>query len=138
MRSRRHRPRGAALLMAMACLAMLSIVFGILLKVGSAERTQARTEENRLRAGWLAESGLERAWAKLSGSPDYRGETWKISPEAMRGRHGAVVAITVQPAPGEPGRFVVTARADYPAEGTARARQTRIAEFTPNPSGTDP
>ncbi|MDB5351531.1 MAG: hypothetical protein JWN86_2778 [Planctomycetota bacterium] len=117
--------RGVALLMVVACLAVLAIVLGVLLRIGVAERRQSLASERRLRATWLAESGLERAWAGLSRSRDYGGETWDLSPETLHGRDGALVVIAVERIPGSPDRRKVTARADYPREGSSRVRQTR-------------
>ncbi len=126
MRSRRPQRRGLALLMAIACVAMLVLVFGSLMKLGFAGRAQVRSEERRLRAAWLAESGLERAWAKLSTDPDYRGESWELSAETLDGKDAAIVRIVVEPRGDD---LRVTSRADYPHKSTTRARQTRTAFF---------
>ena len=130
MNAQRARRRGAALLMAVTCVALLVLVFGTLMRTGFAARGQARAQERRTRALWLAESGLERAWSKLSASADYRGETWELSAETLHGRDGAVVRIVVEPMDNG---LRVTSRADSPREGTSRARQTRSAFFPVNP-----
>ena len=129
MNARLPRRRGAALMMAILCLSTLAIVFASLARLAVAERAQTRAEERRLRAGWLAEAGLERAWAKYASSRDYRGETWELSAQTLRGRDAATIHIVVEPIAGEPRTFRATARADYPRDGTARARQTRSALF---------
>ncbi len=129
MNIRRPRRRGFALVMAVLCLTILVMVFGALSRMALAERGQARAEERRLRAGWLAEAGLERAWAKLAKSPAYSGETWALSAEMLRGRDGAIVRIAIEPLKDDPRHLKVTAKADYPGEGTSRARQTRSAIF---------
>ena len=127
--------RGAALLMAVVLLTFMLMVLTVLLKLSLAERRQSRFEENRLRASWLAESGLERAFAKLAASPEYRGERWEIAAESLRSRNSAIVKIDVEPIPGDTGRVRVTSRADYPREGPSRARQTR---FSSHPKPTSP
>ena len=129
MKMRRSRRRGVALLLAVACLALLVLVFSSLMRLGFAGRGQARSEERRLKAAWLAESGLERAWAKLSMNPEFRGETWELSAETLNGRDPASVRIVVEP---RGDRLRVSSRADYPREGTSRARQTRTASFSAN------
>ncbi len=116
--------------MALVALAFLAIVFAILMKLSLSERQQARNEERRLQASWLAESGLDRAWAKFSESPDYRGETWQISAETLRGRDAASVRITIEPLERAPGHVRVTSRADFPRDGSSRARQTRTTRFS--------
>ena len=121
--------RGAALLMAVVVMGFLLMVLMVLLKLCLAERRQSRFEENRMRASWLAESGLERAWAKLATSPNYRGERWEISAESLRSHDPAVVKIEVEPIAGDTGRVRVTSQADYPREGPSRTRQTRISSL---------
>lgn len=128
----RGRPRGAVLIMVIVCLFVLTIVFGVLVKLAFAERKQARAAERRLQAIWLAESGLERAWAKLSASGAYLGETWEIPAESLRSRDGAVVRIVVERVDGDSRRRRVTARADFPREGPSRARETRTTEISVN------
>lgn len=134
MNARPRRRRGVVLIMALITLGFLAVVFAILLKASVSQRRQARLEERRLQASWLAESGLERAWAKLAETSDYRGETWQVPAESLRSRDAASVRITVEPLEREPGRVRVTSRADYPREGTSRARQTRTAIFSRKPS----
>jgi type II secretory pathway component PulK len=124
--------RGLAMVMVVTCLIVFAIVFGVLTKLCFAERSQARAEERRLRAVWLAESGLERAWSKLSASKSYAGETWEIPARTLHGPDGAVVRIAVETVAGKPEWRRVTATADTPREGTSRARQTRSADIDLN------
>jgi hypothetical protein len=132
MNTQRERRSGVALVMAILCLTILLMVFGSLTRMAFAERGQVRAEERRLRAGWLAESGLERAWARHSLSPSYRGETWTLSPKTLGGRDGATVRILVEPVRDDPSHLRVSARADYPSDGVSRARQTRTTVFRAN------
>ena len=135
MNVRNTRRRGIALVLSVVCMSILVIVFGTLTRHGHGRsRGQARAEERRLRAGWLAESGLERAWVKLAATPSYPGETWNLTAESLRGRDPASIRITVDPIPGDPRHVLVTSRADFPREGTSRARQTRSALFAANNS----
>lgn len=124
---RASRRRGVTLIMSITAIAFLIIVFAVLFKLAGEENRQARHEENRVRSRWLAESGLERAWARLRESPSYRGETWEIAPETLQGRDSAIVQIQVDEVNG---RTRVTSRADFPRTGISRARQTRIEFFT--------
>ena len=126
MNARRSSRRGVALLFAVACLSLLVIVFGSMFRLGFAERGQARREERRVRALWLAESGLEKTWAKLSANQEYRGETWELSAETLGGPDSASVLVTVEPIGDQ---YRVTSRADVPRVGSSRVRQTRTATF---------
>jgi hypothetical protein len=116
---------GAALVIAILLMTLLVLVLGTLTRIGLAERTQARAEERRLRASWLAESGLERAWTKILADPSYVGETWEIPAETLHDSHAASVLIRAEPIADRPGTRRVVARADFPKDGASRARQTR-------------
>ncbi len=133
-----RRRRGAALIVAILLMTLLVLVIGTLARVGLAERTQTRAEERRLKASWLAESGLERAWAKILADPSYVGETWEIPAEAFHESHPASVLIRVEPISDRPGARRVVARADFPKDGTSRARQTRtsLMNLPDHPSAT--
>ena len=126
---KKRKPRGGVLLLVVVCLSVMALVFGSLVKISVAERAGARSEERRLRAEWLAESGLERAWAKLADDKDYAGETWELSAAMLRGLDPGVVRIRVDSLAGKVGRRRVTAQADYPRDSGTRARQTRVIEI---------
>ncbi len=107
----------------LVCLLVLTLISGVLVKLGVAYRQQVRAQERRLQAEWLAESGVDRALARLAAKPDYKGEIWEIAAETL-GRP-AVVTIKVDPptSPGD-GR-VVRVQADYPPDPPRRIRSTR-------------
>jgi len=95
----RSRRGGAVLVIAIACIAVASVIFLAILKTAVAERGAMRTLQWREQAGWLVESGLERAAARLTADPAYPGETWKI-PAGQLGLgqvDAAVVRIAVEP-----------------------------------------
>ena len=119
--------RGVALLTAIVCLAVIAIIGGVLVKVMVAQRQQTRIEERKLQAQWLAEAGLERAAAKLADSKDYAGETWQIAATEFVGRGTATVRITVETVAAEPNKRWVKVQADFPADSSARARQSKEA-----------
>ena len=138
LRSASPGRRGVTLVLVIVCLAVMTIVLGSLLQMNLAGRRRARAEERRLTASWLAEGGLELAWARLSESPDYRGETWAISAETLRGGLPAEVVIAVEPAADAPGRLLVRSRAVFPSTGTLRATQSREVVISPPKPVTDP
>jgi Tfp pilus assembly protein PilV len=101
-----------------------------LLKVAFARRAEAAMEERRLQAGWLAESGVDRAVARLQASADYSGETWEVPAADLGGRGSATVAIQVEKVPDRVDRKKVRVQADYPTGSSLRARQSCEIIFT--------
>ena len=85
-------------------LIVIGIICAGLLKVALARRAEVGAEERGLQADWLAESGLERASARLSAAGDYSGETWQIPAEELGGRASGTVAIRVEPVADHPER----------------------------------
>ena len=130
--------RGAVLMAALVCLVLAMMAIGSLLSTSLARRTRARMEERRLQAAWLAESGLERAAAKLTAAPDYKGETWEPSAADLGGRDGGLVRIEVAPVDGRPRLRRARVVADYPRAADRRARQTKQAtiDLGPRPEPT--
>jgi hypothetical protein len=113
--------------MVVVTIAIFTVVLAAVARLALAER---RSLENRLwsiQAGWLAESALERAAARLTTTASYRGERWQVAADELDGRHAAVVLITVEPVPGQRDLRLVRAQADYPDHPQQRARQTRQA-----------
>ena len=75
-----HKPsRGITVVAVLVCLIIITMVGLAMLKLGRAQHDQVRTFERRLQAEWLAESGMERALARLASDGSYRGEIWSIS-----------------------------------------------------------
>jgi hypothetical protein len=124
------RPRrGFGLALAMLALLVLAMVAASLLRRSAGARRVLVADERALQADWLAESGLDRAAARLADDPSFAGETWTIPASDLGGPDGAAVAITVEPAPGRPGARLVRVRADYPDDPTRRARASKSAEI---------
>jgi len=131
--------RGMTTIAVLVCLLIITLISGALLKVGVAQRDLSRDRERRLQAEWLAESGADRAIARLTVDPTYTGETWPITarelglPEAtaptgstgQADRSGAIVTIAVEPIAGYPNRRRIRAQADYPPDPPRRSRHTK-------------
>jgi Tfp pilus assembly protein PilV len=98
---------------------------------GLAGREQSRQAEQRLQADWLAESGLERAAARLAAKLDYSGEVWNIAAAELSGPDGARVEIRVSPVAGRAGSRRVTVAADFPADPFRRSRVTEEMVLEP-------
>lgn len=129
--------RGTVTVFVLVCLVIILATAGVLLQIGLAERNRVRSEERRVQAEWLLESGLERAVARLADDPTYHGETWELSADALRGPFGGRVTIALETLKEQPARRRLRVRADYPPEGTGRVRLTKqvIVEAASTPRG---
>ena len=125
MTTRRPDRRGLAILPAFVCLILVTLFCGVLLKLAASHRLLVRSEQKRLQADWLVQSGLERAAARLAADAGYRGETWEIAAKEMAAGAPGVVRIAVEPIEKASNRRRVRVEADYPRDDTLRARSSR-------------
>jgi len=120
----------------LVCLLIITMISGALLKIGVAHRDFVRSQERKLQAEWLAQSGIDRAVARLAAQPDYTGETWKLTPrdlnlsepepDSASSGPAALVHIAVE-GPQDPGtapRRLIKVQADYPPDAPQRARHS--------------
>jgi hypothetical protein len=119
------RSRGTALILVLVALAVTTLLFMAAMKMIVVQRKTIEVNARQIQAGWLADSGIRRAAARLAAEADYRGETWNISAEDLGGRDGGIVTIKVEQVPGKADRRAVHVEADYPPELEQRARETR-------------
>ena len=126
---------GMVMFVAIACLGIAALVFLAILKTAVAERSAIETRHRLEQAGWLAESGLERAAARLAADPTYGGETWSVPAAELDGKAGAAVRIRVEPIDGRADRRLVRVEADYPDAPHHRARRSKQAFIDVPPSG---
>jgi Tfp pilus assembly protein PilX len=132
MRNRRPRERrmnrgrrGAALIVALVCLALASALLGIVARTAFVQHRGAKMELQEVQAAWLLEAGLSRAVAQLAADANYPGETWSIPAAAFDGRGSAVVRIEV--ARDEPQAKLrrVRVQADWPEAPNERIRKSK-------------
>ena len=116
---------GTALVVVLVALAVTTLLFMAAMKMILVERKTIELSSRQIRAGWLADSGVERAAARLAADAKYRGETWNVSAEDLGGRDGGKITIKVEQVPGKADRRAVHVEADYPPEPEQRARETR-------------
>ena len=83
--NRRPTARGLAIVPALVCLVLVTMLCAAMLKLAHAQRGATRDEERRMQAEWLAESGAARASARLAADAGYRGETWDVPAAALGG-----------------------------------------------------
>ena len=124
------RRRGAFTVVVLICLLLSAMLLASLLKLALLQDGQSACIQMRLQAGWLADSGLERAAARLAADPAYAGETWTIDADRLGGPDAAVVVIRVERNESQTQRRLVVIEAVYPAEGTQQARLTRQTTIT--------
>lgn len=113
--------RGAALVMAMVALLVVTLMSAALVQSLVTGQRQSRRYCDELQAQWLAEAGLERAVVRLARDAQYRGETWRSE---VRGELGSVT-ITV-----EPETKKIVAEAVYPPEDHRRILVRRTASIS--------
>ena len=142
--------RGMTTIAVLVCLLIITLISGALLKVGLAQRESNRDRERHLQAEWLAESGVDRALARLIIDRNYTGETWSITagelglPEptaptestGQADRSAAIVTIAVEPIAGEANRRRLRVQADYPADPPRRVRHSQQMLIDLEPSKT--
>src|SRR4029453_16923976 len=92
-----RRPRGAALVMAMVALLVVTLMAAALVQALVAGHRQARRYGDQLQAQWLAEAGLARAVAILQSDATYQGEIWQapFTMNASGAANAGQVTITV-------------------------------------------
>ncbi len=84
----RRRPvsRGGVILAAaLTALFVVSLLGLALVQLVLIHHRQEQIEAQRQQCFWLAESGVQRALARLAKSPDYAGETWTIPSATLTG-----------------------------------------------------
>ncbi|MGO9465365.1 MAG: hypothetical protein ACLQIB_08390 [Isosphaeraceae bacterium] len=152
--SQRRSRRALTTVAVLVCLIVISLIGAALLKVGLAQRHQVRSQEQRLQAEWLAESGLDRALGRLAADRNYPGEEWPIhaqdlavptgsAPSQSSGsppQAAAMITITVERVRENGNRRRVRVQADYPLDPPARSRQTKqiLIDLEPDKAGVAP
>jgi Tfp pilus assembly protein PilV len=94
-------------------------------KMALTSHQATQTASWSVQARLLAESGVERAAAKLAADAAYAGETWTIPAADFGGQEGGVVRIQVKPAVGEEKRRTIHVEADFPEAPVHFARQEK-------------
>jgi len=151
---RRSSRRALTTVAVLVCLIVITLIGAALLKVGLAQRNQVRSQEHRLQAEWLAESGLDRALGRLAADGKYRGEEWPIraedlsvpagaapgQPSGSPAQPAAMITITVDGVKENANRRRIRVQADYPLDPPARSRHTKqlLIDLEPEKAGVAP
>lgn len=126
--------RGLTAVAVLVCLVIVTLISGVLLKIGLAHRDQVRSQQHRLQAEWLAQSGLDRGLSRLAADRAYSGESWKLShrdlglPEVAGQEQGPAAVVTIQVeragSPGAAEQRLIKVQADYPPDLPRRTRHS--------------
>ena len=122
MRIERFGRRGAALVMAMVALLVVTLMSAALVQSLVTGQRQSRRYADELQAQWLADAGLERAAVQLARDAQYRGEMWQTE---IGGELGSVTIAV------DPETKKIVAEAVYPPEEHRRIlvrRERTISE----------
>jgi len=130
-------PRGAVIVVVLVCFGLVAVLLASAVRLTVAGRQMAQRQWCEVQAAWLAESGLERAAARLVADPSYAGETWQLTAEQLGLPNPARVEIRVSQAPGHSNRRLTHVQADYPDDPLHRSRHSRD-ELIPCAEGVRP
>ncbi len=134
---RNHRRFGILILAVLACLALVTVLAGVWLRMLALERQQARSQQFTLQAEYLADSGLQRATAQLAANAAYRGESWEPSADALGLPMPAKVIIEVEPKQDNPQARSIRVSAELAGRGpnqVLRRKQQTILLSTKEPT----
>jgi Tfp pilus assembly protein PilX len=128
IRQKPSRRRGLTSVAVLVLLFVIALIATELVRLGVAYRDRTRSQERAVQADLLADAGVDRALARLSTEPDYRGESWEIPADSLGTTPGdgpaALVTIRVESDPNG-GARTVRVQADYPPDPPRRARSSR-------------
>src|SRR5436305_1014602 len=93
--------RGAAMVMAIVTLMVVSLVAATLVHSLVTAHRQMRRQQDELQAQWLADAAVARATAQLALRSNYTGETWQPSISDTANQIG-IVAIRAQTVGSQP------------------------------------
>ena len=113
------------LIVLLVCLAVAATLIVGAVRIALTSHRATQTASWNVQARWLAESGLERAAAKLAAAAAYPGETWTIPAEELGAEESGVVRIEVQPIPEQEKHYKIKIEADFPDDPLHYARQEK-------------
>ena len=123
-RRRASRRRGAMLVVALACLAIVMAIVGVMLQTALRARRQLHVERDLRQVELLLEAGVDRAAFGLASDSNYVGETWRIPSEQLLGcGDGEVVIVAARSGDAEP--WSVRIAAEYASGAPTSVRRTR-------------
>jgi len=116
--------RGAVLVAALVCMAIVMTMIGAMLLAVQRTGRQAHIERDLRQCEWLLEAGLDRAAYRLACEADYRGETWMLPSTEIVGSGDGQVTTEVS-ASTEEKRQLLRIVAEYPTGSECSIRRSR-------------
>ena len=116
--------RGAVVICALVCLAVVAAMLAALVKTTLLTQRQLRVESFATQADWCADAGCARAARRLSGEAVYAGEIWDVLPDPDRSPRIARVEIVVERR-GDGEATAVSVLAEYPFGDPRSVRRRR-------------
>ena len=117
---KRKRHAGGILAIVLVCLLVVMLLGSQLIQATVIWHRQTRQAEQRQQAFWLAESAVRRAVHALEQSPDYGGETWRVSRGDLVDSQTGRAVITVAPAGDAESGQVIRVEAYWPDDPVHR------------------
>jgi len=111
------------LICVVASLAVAAVLAAAMLKSTLLTMRQIRTEGRLRQAQWLVQAGAERAAFRLTSDPEYTGEQWSLTADAIVGTDPGLVTISVTRPSKD--RASVRVVAEYPSGEATSIRRTR-------------
>jgi type II secretory pathway component PulK len=121
------------LIIVLVALGLTAVIGGALLQMAGMERSLLAARAQESQARWLAESGVERAAAKLAGDHEYAGETWSLAEEELGVRGAGQVTIKIETDAAIPNRRRVAVEAVFPSGATSPKRYVKQVELELKP-----
>ncbi len=125
--------RGVVLIMVLVALGLTAVIGCALLQMAGMELSMLAAREQESQARWLAESGVERAAAKVAADHDYAGETWSLTEEDLGGRGPGQVTIRVEYDDANSSLRRVAVEAKFPSDATSPKRYMKQVELDLKP-----
>jgi Tfp pilus assembly protein PilX len=124
-RAKSNRRLGLILAAVLLSLLVVTLVGAELTEAIAQHHRQSRLAEDRQQAFWIAESAVQRAVHALAKSPDYQGETWRLSAEDLGSGRAGVATIKVGPAAGSTTQRRIAVQAYFPDDPVYRTLYER-------------
>jgi Tfp pilus assembly protein PilX len=115
---------GTALIVAIVALVLVTSICFSLVRITLAATDQARRQQWRRQAMWLAESALAQAAERLHDDPAFSGEVWEIPLPGEAGEQQGRVEVDVSAASGSPQEMTITVTAEFPRHPNDLVRTT--------------
>jgi type II secretory pathway component PulK len=117
------------IVVALACLLVVTSIVVSMLQGTMRTRRQLHSERDRRQNKFLLQAGADRAAGRLAAEPDFRGDTWNLSANAITGQSDGRVTTEISPNAGNQG-WLVHVLAEYPVGREFTIRRTQVFQIS--------